>query len=71
MEPASLSEEALLKKKRKVTAVGEGRAMEDMDLEAVEAEEGEESPGARRDPGENEGLEGGRPTMSLLEVLCL
>lgn len=38
MDPASLSDEALLKKKRKVTAIGDGGNLMDPNLEADEAE---------------------------------
>ena len=37
MDPASLSDEALLKKKRKVTAIGDGGNLMDPNLEADEA----------------------------------
>lgn len=56
MDPADLSDEALLKKKRKMAPIGQGMSMEGQDKEAVDEEN--RSPRVREDLGDEEELEG-------------
>jgi len=56
MDPADLTNEALLKKKKKISLVDQGMGVEGQDREAI-AEEGR-SPGARDDPDGDKDLEG-------------
>ena len=61
MDPASLSDEALLKKKTKVTAIGDGGNLMDPNLEADEAGGEQDNPGATKDSGEDDELKGWSP----------